>query len=146
MDKFSRTTEIDTAGVLSAIEEETPKKSRRGNIIALVICILVAVFIWAYVVDTNPEIVDAQFSDVTVTFESEQYNVEIKTKVDVTVSGTVSDIVDISKSDITVYIPAERINSEGAYNVPVICSFNTTVENVQIIPSVSTVLIQVTKK
>ena len=39
MDKFSRTTEIDTAGVLSAIEEETPKKSRKGNIIALIICV-----------------------------------------------------------------------------------------------------------
>ena len=32
MDKFSRTTEIDTAGVLNAIEQDTPKKSRRGNI------------------------------------------------------------------------------------------------------------------
>jgi hypothetical protein len=31
MDKFSRTTELDTAGVLNAIEEDTPKKSRRNK-------------------------------------------------------------------------------------------------------------------
>ena len=29
MDKFSITTELDTAGVLNAIEEDTPKKCRR---------------------------------------------------------------------------------------------------------------------
>ena len=146
MDKFSRTTEIDTAGVLSAIEEETPKKSRRGNIIALVICVLVAIFIWAYVVDTNPEITSIEFSNVEVAVQSDEYNVVLKTQVDITVSGTISDIVDINRSDISVYISTESINIEGTYAVPIVCKLATPNENVEIESSVSLVLIQVTKK
>ena len=146
MDKFSRTTEIDTAGVLSAIEEETPKKSRRGNIIALVICVLVAIFIWAYVVDTNPEISSIEFSNVEVAVQSDEYNVVLKTQVDITVSGTISDIVDINRSDISVYISTESINIEGTYAVPIVCKLATPNENVEIESSVSLVLIQVTKK
>ena len=146
MDKFSRTTEIDTAGVLSAIEEETPKKSRRGNIIALVICVLVAIFIWAYVVDTNPEITSIEFSNVEVAVQSDEYNVVLKTQVDITVSGTISDVVDISRSDISVYISTESINIEGTYAVPIVCKLATPHENVEIESSVSLVLVQVTKK
>ena len=146
MDKFSRTTEIDTAGVLSAIEEETPKKSRRGNIIALVICVIVAIFICAYVVDTNPEITSIEFSNVEVAVQSDEYNVVLKTQVDITVSGTISDIVDINRSDISVYISTESINIEGTYAVPIVCKLATPNENVEIESSVSLVLIQVTKK
>ena len=146
MDKFSRTTEIDTAGVLSAIEEETPKKSRRGNIIALIICVFVAIFIWAYVVDTNPEITSIEFSNVEVAVQSNTYDVEIKTQVDVTVKGTVNDSVDISRSDIIVFIPTEKINIEGTYTVPIVCEIRHPNDNVQIETSVSLVLVQVTKK
>ena len=146
MDKFSRTTEIDTAGVLSAIEEETPKKSRRGNIIALIICIFVAIFIWAYVVDTNTEIDSVHFSDVDVIVNSVEYDVEIKTQVDITISGTVRDIVDIGRTDISVYIPVEYINVEGTYAVPIVCKLNTANDRIQMESSVTTVLIQVTEK
>lgn len=146
MDKFSRTTEIDTAGVLSAIEEETPKKSRRGNIIALIICVLVAIFIWAYVVDTNPEINEIDFSNVDVVAQSDEYNIEIKTQVDVTISGVISDLVDIHKSDIDIRISEKHINGEGVYSVPIICGFDRAVGDVQLTSSVNVVLVQVTKK
>ena len=64
MDKFSRTTEIDTTGVLNAIEQDTPKKSRTGNIIAFVLCVLAAIVIWLYVMDTDAEIIENEYLDV----------------------------------------------------------------------------------
>ncbi len=146
MDKFSRTTEIDTAGVLSAIEEDAPKKSRKGNIIALIICILVAIFIWAYVVDTDPELHEKKFTEIEVSFENTDYNVTVKTRINVTLKGTTSDLVDVSRSEISVIIPAGYINGEGEYKVPIICDLDAHITNVEIIPSVTEVLIQVTAK
>ena len=78
--------------------------------------------------------------------QSDEYNVVLKTQVDITVSGTISDIVDINRSDISVYISTESINIEGTYAVPIVCKLATPNENVEIESSVSLVLIQVTKK
>ena len=75
MDKFSRTTELDTAGVLNAIEEDTPKKSRRNNIIALVVCFFVAIFIWAFVISIDTELYEKKYENVEIVFENPNYNV-----------------------------------------------------------------------
>ena len=146
MDKFSRTTEIDTAGVLSAIEEDTPKKSRKGNIIALIICIVVAIIIWAYVVETDTELHEKTFTDIAVTSHNDDYNITVKSQIDVTLKGTSKNLVDISKSEIIVSIPSVYINGEGEYKVPITCGLEAKIDNVQITPSVTEVLIQVTAK
>ena len=143
MDKFSRTTEIDTAGVLNAIEEDTPKKSRRGNIIALAICILVAIFIWAYVMDTDPEIIEQEFKNVTVTFENENYNYTVTTQVNVVIKGTRNKVVDISKSDIILVARVGDIQAPGEYMIPLMCD---SIGSVTIIPNVQDVLVKATEK
>ena len=73
MDKFSRTTELDTAGVLNAIEEDTPKKSRRNNIIALVVCFFVAIFIWAFVVSIDTELYEKKYENVDDRIQEKMY-------------------------------------------------------------------------
>ncbi|MBQ9744666.1 MAG: hypothetical protein IJW19_06025 [Clostridia bacterium] len=147
MDKFSRTTEIDTAGVLNAIEQDTPKKSRRGNIIALIICILAAIFIWAYVTDTDATIDEKEYRDINVSVESSQYNVEVKTVVNVTLKGTKSDLVDVKRSEIKIVVSADQIHKEGEYKVPITCYLDDAVNaDVEIIPSTGYVTVSVKKK
>ena len=146
MDKFSRTTEIDTAGVLNAIEQDTPKKSRRGNIIALVICIFVAIGIWAYVMYTDPAIHEKEFSGVRVTCENDDYNVQILDEVDVTVKGTNINITEISKSDIKVVILKKEIVGTGEYRVDIKCFVENRDTELEIVPSTHTVLVRVSEK
>ena len=146
MDKFSRTTEIDTAGVLNAIEQDTPKKSRRGNIIALVICIFVAIGIWAYVMYTDPAIHEKEFSNVRVTCENDDYNVQILDEVDVTIKGTNINITEISKSDIKVVILKKEIVGTGEYRVDIKCFVENRDAELEIAPSVQTVLVRVSEK
>jgi len=146
MDKFSRTTEIDTAGVLNAIEQDTPKKSRRGNIIALIICIFVAVGIWAYVMYSDPEIHEKELSNVKVICESDDYNVEILEEVDVIIKGTNLNITEASKSDISVVILKKEIMGAGEYRVDIKCFVNKTELEIAVEPVKDTVLVRVSKK
>ncbi len=146
MDKFSRTTEIDTAGVLNAIEQDTPKKSRRGNIIALIICIIVAIGIWAYVMYTDPEIHEKEFNDIKVTCESEDYTVEVLDDVDVVLKGTNISITEVSKSDIKVVILKKEIVGTGEYRVDIKCFIENQDNEIEIIPSTDTVLVRVSEK
>ncbi len=150
MDKFSRTTEIDTAGVLNAIEQDAPKKSRRGNIIALVVCVLTAICIWLYVMDTDTQIIEKEYLDVPVIVESVDFDVDVKTMVDVTIKGTKGDLVDIKRSEIKLVVTSESIEEkvqQGAMLTQV--SINYYIDggaDVDIIPSVNNVLVQITKK
>ena len=76
MDRFSKTTEIDISE-LAAIEDDTPKKSKIGNIIALILSIIIAIFIWLYVMETNvlteqiniDDIYVYSYSDVNIPIE-----------------------------------------------------------------------------
>ena len=146
MDKFSRTTEIDTAGVLNAIEQDTPKKSRKGNIIALVICIFVAIGIWAYVMYTDPEIHEKEFDNIQVTYEGDDYEIIAIEEVDVVIKGTNRDITSISKSDIKIVIVNKEIIGEGTYKVGFKCIVDGKSDGLEVIPSVNKVEVRVTKK
>ena len=146
MDKFSRTTEIDTAGVLNAIEQDTPKKSRRGNIIALVICIFVAVGIWAYVMYTDPTEHEREYRDVDIICENADYNVEVLDEVDVVIKGTNLNITEISKSDIKIVILKKEIIGTGKYKVGIKCFDEVEAADVEVIPSVDTVTVKVSAK
>lgn len=146
MDKFSRTTEIDTAGVLNAIEQDTPKKSRRGNIIALIICIFVAVGIWAYVMYTDPEIHEKEFDDIKVTCESDEYSVTVLDEVNVVIKGTNLEITEIKKSDIKVVILKKEIVGTGEYRVDIKCFVENHGDGIEVVPSTDTVLVRVSEK
>ena len=150
MDKFSRTTEIDTTGVLNAIEQDAPKKSRTGNIIAFVLCVLAAIVIWLYVMDTDAEIIENEYLDVPVVVEDCGYDVEVKTQVDIIIKGTKGELVDIKRSEIKIVVESERIQEKAAYGamltqVPITYYIDGGAD-VDIIPSVYNVLVQITNR
>ena len=150
MDKFSRTTEIDTAGVLNAIEQDAPKKSRKGNIIALILCVLAAVCIWLYVMDTDTQIVEKVYVDVPVIVEGSDFDVDVKTMVDITLRGTKGDLVDVKRSEIKIVVKSDVIKEKVAYGkmlteVPITYHIEDGAD-VDIIPSVYNVLVEITKK
>ena len=66
MDKFTKTTEIDISS-MSAIEEDTPKSGKWGKIVALILCLLLSVIIWVYVMETDTSIKTKTIEDVRVT-------------------------------------------------------------------------------
>lgn len=104
MDKFTKTTEIDTSDL--NLLEETPKKSKVGKVVALIISLLLAVAIWLYVVETDTTVVDKEYTGIKVEIVNEELNgYEITADdISVTVSGTTSQLVDIDESDITVKV------------------------------------------
>ena len=147
MDKFSRTTEIDPAGVLTAIEQDAPQTSRTGNIIAFVLCVLAAIVIWLYVMDTDAEIIENEYLDVPVVVEDCGYDVEVKTPVDIIIKGTKGELVDIKRSEIKIVVESERIQEKAAYGamlaqVPITYYIDGGAD-VDIIPSVYNDLVQI---
>ena len=146
MDKFSRTTELDTAGVLNAIEEDTTKKSRRNNIIALVVCFFVAIFIWAYVVSIDTELYEKKYENVEIVFENPNYNVSSSAVISVTVKGTKNELVDINKGEVKARVRGTHIRGVGEYIVPVECFVDDDGVEVELTQSVSQILIKVEEK
>lgn len=146
MDKFSRTTELDTAGVLNAIEEDTPKKSRRNNIIALVVCFFVAIFIWAFVVSIDTELYEKKYENVKIVFENPDYTVTSSASITVVVKGTKNELVDISKDEVKARVRKNHIKGVGEYIVPVECFIDDDGVNVELTQSVSQILVKVEEK
>lgn len=100
MDRFSRTTEIDTAEITAAtMEDDTPKKSKITIIIALIICLLIAVVVWAFVMETDDTIIDKEFDEIIVCTEDGANTTETKT---VTIKGVRRNIIEIGKDDIKI--------------------------------------------
>ena len=145
MDKFSRTTELDTAGVLNAIEEDTPKKSRRSYIVALVVCFFVAICIWAFVTSIDTKIYEKEYENVEIVFENPDYNVTTNAKITVIVKGTKNELVDINKDEVKCRVLKNHIKGVGEYIVPVQCFVDEDVD-VELTQSVSQILIKVEEK
>ena len=98
MDRFSKTTEIDTSEVAAAtMEEDTPQKSKVNNIIALVVCLLIAVVIWLFVMEKDTELMEKKFEGVPV--YSDYTEVVSTTNADITVNGIRKNIVDLKSED-----------------------------------------------
>lgn len=98
MDRFSRTTEIDTAEIAAAtMEDDTPQKSKASVIIAIVVCLLVAVVIWLFVMETNTEIIQKEFNDIPV-YATITDTTPIKTD-KIIVSGVRRNVIDLNSED-----------------------------------------------
>lgn len=111
MDKFTKTTEIDISS-MSAIEEDTPKSGKWGKIVALILCLLLAVIIWVYVMETDTSIKTKTIEDVNVTsVTANGYNSTTVPSFDIEASGIFRDLVDIKKEDIRIDI-TETVNAE----------------------------------
>ena len=66
MEKFTKTAQIDTTP-LQLIEEDTPKTSKAGKIVALIICLLLSIGIWVYVVETDTTTHSKTYTEIEVT-------------------------------------------------------------------------------
>lgn len=103
MDRFSRTTEIDTAEIAAAtMEDDTPKKSKITNIIVLVLCLLISVIIWLMVMETNTDIMEKEYNNIPV-FADYVSTTPVEYK-QITVKGVRKNIIDLKSSDFTIII------------------------------------------
>ena len=107
MDRFSKTTEIDTAEIAAAaIEDDTPQKSRASIIIALISCILISIVIWMGVMETDTDPFQRDFDNVGVYVT--QNDVDSIDSVTVTVKGIRNVVVDFKACDFKVVKTAEN--------------------------------------
>ena len=121
MDKFSKTTEIDISDAMG-IEDDTPKKSKKGKIIAVILSVLIAVCIWLYVMQTDTTLYERDYKDISITVVNENgYNVTVSDTVTVTLKGMKSTLAEIKKSDITVQADASSVVSEGEIELALEC-------------------------
>lgn len=102
MDKFTKTTEIDISA-MNEIEDETPKKSNAGTIVALILCLVASIFIWLLVMETDTQEIEKTFSGVPVQVvqvsDIDSYEITVSSAT-VTVKATKSDMADLTKDGI----------------------------------------------
>ncbi|MBE6624266.1 MAG: hypothetical protein E7622_01335 [Ruminococcaceae bacterium] len=107
MDRFSKTTEIDTAEIAAAaMEDDTPQKSKVTLVIALISCILIAIVIWMGVMEADNDIFQRDFDDVSV--YAPYTDVEPTGSITITVKGVRRVVVDFKSSDFKVVKTAEN--------------------------------------
>ncbi len=114
MDRFSKTTEIDTAEITAAtMEDDTPKKSKATNIIALVLCLLIAVIVWVFVMETDTNYIEKNYDDIPVYAEPmAETPVDYKT---IAIRGVRRNVIEIKAEDIMLVVDSN--NGYTAYLV-----------------------------
>ena len=120
MDKFTKTTEIDISA-MNSMEEEAPKSSKVGKVIAIIVSFLIAVAIWLYVIETDPTKYDKTYENIPINIvnisqELSGCNIEVG-DVTVILTGTKSALADIDESDIIVDLNAQDISGVGTHTV-----------------------------
>ena len=124
MDKFTKTTEMDISA-MHETEEKAPKKSKIGSIVAIVVCLFVAVVIWLYAMEIDIAEHTREYNNVSVDLVGNaDYDISGDLSVNVVLVGPNSDLVDIEKSDIKVVLDFSKINnfifgSEHEYSVDI---------------------------
>lgn len=104
MDKFTKTTEVDISNA-NPVEDEAPQKSRVGKIVAAIVCVLLAICAWIYVVETDDTLVEKEFNNVKVVIlDNSDYYTYKASAVSVTLVGTNSELVDVDPSKIVVKV------------------------------------------
>ena len=109
MEKFTKTTEIDISA-MNEIEDEAPKKSNVGNVIAIIVCLLLAILIWVFVIETDDSLTSKVYK-VNVTDTVDGYEI-VNTSINVEIKATRSDLADLSKDEIIVTIDKTALNKE----------------------------------
>lgn len=121
MDKFSKTTEIDISDAMG-MEDDTPKKSIKWKVIAIIMSVIVAICIWLYVMQTDTALYDREYKNIPVTVvNATDYEVTSCQTVTVKLRGMKSTLADIKKSDIVVRADASSVTSEGEAELHVEC-------------------------
>jgi hypothetical protein len=147
MDKFTKTTEIDISA-MNEMEDETPKKSKVGTIVALIVCLFVSLFIWIFVMETDTSLIEKTYDDVSVTIVNNINNFDITAEdMSVIIKATRSDFADLKKHDISVILDASSITSPGKQNAKVMIKVNSVGDGVYVLEkNVQTIEIDVVAK
>ena len=126
MDKFTKTTEIDISAMVD-MEDETPKKSTAGTIVALIVCLIVSLFIWVFVMETDSSLIEKTYDDISVTIVNNTENLNITAEdVSVAIKATRSDFADLKKQDITAVLDASNVHIPGKQMANVKIIINST--------------------
>ncbi len=99
MANFTKTTEIDISSMHDVMEEETPKKSKWGVIIPIVLSLIVAFGIWLFATEKSTDLHTETYDAIVV----DTNGIPIKNEtVKVDVKGTYSQLADMKKEYIIV--------------------------------------------
>jgi hypothetical protein len=143
MEKFTKTTEIDISA-MNEIEDEAPKKSNVGNVIAIIVCLLFAILIWVFVIETDDSLTSKVYK-VNVTDTVDGYEI-VNTSINVEIRATRSDLADLSKDEIIVMIDKTALNKEiDTQKLPVKVHIESSDEGEWIVVS-NNLSVQVSKK
>lgn len=143
MEKFTKTTEIDISA-MNEIEDEAPKKSNVGNVIAIIVCLLLAILIWVFVIETDDSLTSKVYK-VNVTDTVDGYEI-VNTSINVEIRATRSDLADLSKDEIIVMIDKTALNKEiDTQKLPVKVHIESSDEGEWIVVS-NDLSVQVSKK
>ena len=111
MDKFTKTTEMDISA-MSEMENVSPKKSKLGSIISIIVCLLIAVIIWLFAMENDVTRHTREFNDVQVNLIGNNgYTVSGDLNIDIVLVGANKDLADIKKEDIYVVLDFSKINN-----------------------------------
>lgn len=143
MEKFTKTTEIDISA-MNEIEDEAPKKSNVGNVIAIIVCLLLAILIWVFVIETDDSLTSKVYK-VNVTDTVDGYEI-VNTSINVEIKATRSDLADLSKDEIIVTIDKTALNKEiDTQKLPVKIQIESSDEGEWIVVS-NNLSVQISKK
>ncbi len=115
MDKFTKTTEIDISA-MNEMEDETPKKSSAGKVIAMIFCLIFAIIIWFLVMELDTSKQERKFENISVEIiGGEDYLIQGDLSVDVVFVGTNKELASIKKDEIkaTLDLSAASIDFSG---------------------------------
>ena len=143
MEKFTKTTEIDISA-MNEIEDEAPKKSNVGNVIAIIVCLVLAILIWVFVIETDDSLTSKVYK-VNITDTVDGYEI-VNTSINVEIKATRSDLADLSKDEIIVTIDKTALNKEiDTQKLPVKVQIESSDEGEWIVVS-NNLSVQVSKK
>lgn len=126
MDKFTKTTEIDISA-MNEMEDETPKKSSVGKIVAMVLCLILAIVIWFVVMEVDTSMQQRTFENISVEIVGgEGYSIQGDLVVDVVFIGTNKNLARINEKHIRATLDLSKVNIDliGQKEYPVSITFS----------------------
>lgn len=133
-----------SASVLSEKYSTKANEKKKYYIVSRIVCLLLAFFIWLYVMSITNDSFEKTFTLIDVKVEgrdslTEKTNLSIydisESKISVTVSGPRKDIARLSSSDFSAYIDVSGLNTPGKQTVPVKVSVPSSVSLTSYSPS-----------
>lgn len=141
--------DIDVETGAEEVRSEGGRRGRSPMILARILSVAVAVFIWIYVVNISSDNYEKTFTLIPIRIEGEQalaassqmsvYD-QSETVVSVTVSGKRSDINALDSSDFKAWIDVSNLDEGGRHSLPVKLSLPDRVSAISHSPSEVSIL------